>query len=385
VTVRICSPHCGIAPETTSGGETYERELLTRLGDLGVGIEIILARGKRHPDGVRNWTVHRFAIARGLRWWVAPLVVPPAIRGVWQRAPFDVLRAHSLRYMGPSALWARRHYRLGVPVVGHHHHLDASPLNRFIERPVIDACDHVITVSRFSRGQLASELGCRTDHVSVVHNGIDERFAPAPRDAALAAQLGLGPGPYALFLGGLKPRKNLDFLLDVWREVSRRTPGATLLIAGSGPREPALRRRAAALGMARSVFFSGRVSEVDKVRFYNLADVFVSVSSLEGFGFTVAEAMSCGLPVVVSASGALPELVGDNPGGAICRLEEPNEFVNALVGLLSSPERRREAGEANRRRIDTAFRWGRAATQVHEIYRELVARRRAAREPSAAR
>jgi glycosyltransferase involved in cell wall biosynthesis len=383
--VRVCSPHCGIAPETTSGGETYERELLTRLGERGVGVEIILARGKPRPGGVPNWTVHHFAIARGLRWWVAPLVVPPAIRRVWQRAPFDVLRAHSLRYIGPAALWARRRYGLGVPVVGHHHHLDASPLNRLIERPVIDACDHIITVSRFSREQLASELGCRTDHVSVVYNGIDERFEPAPRDPALAARLGLGPGPCALFLGGLKPRKNLDFLLDVWREVLRRAPGAGLLIAGSGPRETALRRRAAALGMARSVFFSGHVAEVDKVRFYNLADVFVSVSSLEGFGFTVAEAMSCGLPVVVSASGALPELVGGDSGGAICRLEEPNGFVNALVGLLSSPKRRREAGEANRRRIDTAFRWDRAAAQVQEIYSEVVVRRRAAREPSVAR
>jgi phosphatidylinositol alpha-1,6-mannosyltransferase len=383
--VRVCSPHCGIAPETTSGGETYERELLTRLGNRGIGIDIILARGKRHPDRVPNWTVHRFPIGRGLRWWVAPLVVPAAISRVWQRTPFHLLRAHSLRYIGPSALWARRHYHLDVPVVGHHHHLDASPLNRLIERRVVEACDHIVTVSRFSRGQLESQLGCRTDHVSVVHNGVDERFAPGPRDAELAARLGLGRGPRALFLGGLKPRKNLDFLLDVWREVVRQAPEAVLLIVGSGPCEEALRRHAAALSIAGSVSFSGRVAEIDKVRFYNLADVFVSVSSLEGFGFTVAEAMSCGLPVVVSASGALPELVGDEPGGAICRLDEPHAFVNALIGLLSSSERRRQGGHLNRRRIDTAFRWDRAATQVQEIYSDLVARRQAAHRPSAAR
>ena len=69
--MRICTPHCGIAPETTSGGETYERELLERLGRAGVQLEIILARGKPHPVGVPNWTIHRFAIGRGLRWYVA--------------------------------------------------------------------------------------------------------------------------------------------------------------------------------------------------------------------------------------------------------------------------------------------------------------------------
>ena len=57
-----------MAPETTSGGETYERELLVRLGRRGVRLDVILARDKRHPAAVPNWTVHRFGIKRGLRW-----------------------------------------------------------------------------------------------------------------------------------------------------------------------------------------------------------------------------------------------------------------------------------------------------------------------------
>ena len=72
--MRICSPHCGIDPETTSGGETYERELLRHLGALGHAVELLLARHKRYPDGVPNWTVHRLPVGRGLRWPVAALV-----------------------------------------------------------------------------------------------------------------------------------------------------------------------------------------------------------------------------------------------------------------------------------------------------------------------
>ena len=106
--LSICSPHCGVSPETTSGGETYERELLTRLGRDGVRLELILARDKPHPAGVPNWTVHRFGIGRGLRWWVAPFVVPPAIERVHRDVGFDLLRVHSLRFIGPAALWARR-------------------------------------------------------------------------------------------------------------------------------------------------------------------------------------------------------------------------------------------------------------------------------------
>lgn len=372
--MRICTPHCGVAPETMSGGETYERELLTRLGQAGVQIELILARGKPHPSAAANWTVHPFAIGRGLRWYVAPFVVPPAIRRVAATVGFDLLRVHSLRYIGPAALWARARYRLAVPIVAHHHHLDPGPLNAVIEKRVIDACDHVITVSEFSRRQLASELGVRVDHVSVIHNGVDERFRPAPRDPALARRLGLGDGPVALFLGGLKVRKNLPFLLDVWREVLGEVPAATLLVAGAGPLESSLRRRARTLGIDAHVLFAGRVTEEEKPGVYNLADVFVSPSSLEGFGFSVAEAMSSGLPVVVPRLGALPELVGDGPGSIVCAPGSVREFVEALSVYLASPEHRAAGGGANRLRVDAAFRWDRAVSAVRRLYEEIVKR-----------
>lgn len=372
--MRICTPHCGVAPETTSGGETYERELLTRLGRGGVRIELILARGKPHPQGVANWTVHRFAIGRGLRWYVAPLVVPPAIRRVAATVGFDLLRVHSLRYIGPAALWARSRYRLAVPIVAHHHHLDPGSLNGLIEKRVIDACDHVITVSEFSRRQLASELGVRVDHVSVIYNGVDERFRPAPRDPALARRLGLGEGPVALFLGGLKARKNLPFLLDVWKDLLGEVPKATLIVAGAGPLESSLRRQARTLGIDARVLFTGRVTEEDKPHIYNLADVFVSPSSLEGFGFSVAEAMSSGLPVVVPRQGALPELVGDGPGRIVCEPGSVSEFVKALSAFFASPERRAAGGGANRLRVDAEFRWDRAVRAVQRLYEEIVKR-----------
>src|SRR5256885_17163969 len=73
--VRICSPHCGVDPETTSGGETYEREVLRHLAGLGHSIELLLARHKRHPAGVPNLTAHRLPIGRGLRWPVAALLL----------------------------------------------------------------------------------------------------------------------------------------------------------------------------------------------------------------------------------------------------------------------------------------------------------------------
>jgi glycosyltransferase involved in cell wall biosynthesis len=386
IPLRVCSPHCGVSPETTSGGETYERELLTRLGRAGVRLEIVLARGKPHPPGVPNWTVHRFAIGRGLRWWVAPLVVPPAIRRVHAAVGFDLLRVHSLRYIGPAALWARRRWRLDVPVVAHHHLLDPDPLNRLIEKRVVEACDQVIVGSEFARRQLAQALGARVDHVAVAPYGVDPRFAPRPPRAELRQRYGLGAGPVALFFGGLKARKNLPLLLDVWAAVAREVPAARLLIAGGGPLLGALRERAAALGLADRVAFTGYVPEAEKADHFNLGDVFVFPSALEGFGLAVGEAMSSGLPVVASDRGSIPELLLEGEGGFLRDPARPAGFVEALVRLLREAPLRAKQGAANAERVERWFRWERCVATTRRHYEAALERwRRRAAAPRTGR
>ena len=376
--MRICSPHCGVDPDTTSGGETYERELLRHLGRRGVEIDLMLARHKRVPVDAKNWTVHRLPIGRGLRWPVAAILLPPLIKRLYDLRPFDILRAHSLRFIGPAALAARQRYGLDVPIVAHHHHLDAGWLNPLIERKVIEGSDRVITVSEFSRRQLIDELGIGSERIDVVPNGIDERFAPGADSRALRERYGMGDRQVVLFLGGLKTRKNLPFLLDVWRRVATLRPRATLLIAGTGPAAGELHRRARQLDLVGRVVFAGRVSEQEKVGYYNLADIFVFPSSLEGFGLAVGEAMSCGLPVVTSDRGALPELVRDRHGGFVCRGNHLDDFSGALMMLLDDANLRRTFGSYNRQLVERCYRWGLAAARVHAIYDDLLARRRAA-------
>jgi glycosyltransferase involved in cell wall biosynthesis len=378
--MRICTPHCGVAPETTSGGETYERELLTRLGRAGVSIDIILARGKPHPEAVPNWTVHRFGISRGLRWYVAPFVVPPAIRRVRDLVGFDLLRVHSLRYIGPGALLARRRLGLDVPVVAHHHHLDPSVLNPLIEKRVIDAVDAVVVGSEFSRRQLREALGARIDHVSVVPYGVDAKFAPRPPRMDLAERWGLRNRQIVLFFGGLKPRKNLETMLDVWTAVAPSHPDARLVVAGGGALLGDLRRRAERLGVSASVVFTGYVPEADKADYFNLADVFFFPSAMEGFGLAVGEAMSSGLPVVVSNRGSIPELVVDGEGGFVSDPADPARFAERLRLLLGDAALRRKLGQANAARIEERFRWDRCVDGTRRVYEATLEawRRRAA-------
>jgi len=334
---------------------------------------------------VPNWVVHRLPIGRGLHWTVAPLLLPLAIRRVHAATRFELLRVHSLRYIGPAALIARRRYRLEVPIVAHHHHLDRSRLNPWIERRVMLAVERVITVSRFSARQATDALGVPEEKLAVVYNGVDAKFRPGRKPDRLLQRFDLFGKPVVLFLGGLKSRKNLFMLLEVWREVVRERPDARLVIAGAGPLEPALRRRAARATPPGSVSFAGYVPEAEKVDYYRVADLFVSTSALEGFGFTVAEAMACGLPVVVSNRGALPEIVEGGQGGVLCDPNDLRAFSRSVLDLLADGTVRERFGAANRERVQRLFSWELCARDVRRVYEDVLAAWRRRQVEGAAR
>src|SRR5262249_57917442 len=81
--MRVCSPHCGLDPETSSGGETYERELLRHLAGQGVTLDLILARHKRGPEGLAHWGIHRLRMGSGRGRPVAAVVLRPGLRRVF--------------------------------------------------------------------------------------------------------------------------------------------------------------------------------------------------------------------------------------------------------------------------------------------------------------
>jgi glycosyltransferase involved in cell wall biosynthesis len=371
--MRICSPHCGIAPESGSGGEVYERELLKGLAELGEECHILLARGKPYERGVAGWTVHPVWPPKGLRWYVTPFVWPRYIKRVWDRHGFDLLRVHSVRFVGPAALLARRRYRLPVPIVTHHHHLDPSRLNPIVEKRVIEASDCVVTDSHFAKRQLAAELGVGTDHVQVVYCGVGPKYAPGPRDEALARRWGLNGKEVLLCLGPLIARKNPVFLLEAFAEIRRAAgAGVTLVWVGSGPMRSELEARVRRLGLEGAVVFTGYLPEADKVPMLNLADIFVFPSLLEGFPLAPQEAMSCGRPVVAFRVASLPEMVEDGQSGFLVEAGDRVAFADRVVRLLRDRAMRARFGTAAAERVDRHFRWDLTVRRVQKIYQEVV-------------
>ena len=249
-----------------------------------------------------------------------------------------------------------------------------------LEKRVIDASDCVITDSQFAKRQLAEELGVRTDHVQVVYCGVGPKYAPGPRDEALARRWNIAGKRVLLSLGPLVARKNPALLIETFAEI-RRAAGddVSLVWIGSGPLRAELEALVKKLGLGGSVVFTGYLPEADKVPMLNLADIFVFASLLEGFPLAPQEAMSCGKPVVAFRAASLGEMIEDGDTGFLVGAHDRAAFADRVVRLLREPAMRARFGAAAAERVDRNFRWDLTVRRVQKVYQEALDEFRRAR------
>jgi glycosyltransferase involved in cell wall biosynthesis len=165
----------------------------------------------------------------------------------------------------------------------------------------------VITVSQFSKDRIVHLTGVKPERVSVIFNGVDQRFHPADPGtiAKVKADFKLD-SPYVLFVGSLEPRKNLQMLLEAWRIGS--FEGKNLVVVGASGH---LFAEIQLGSVPKGVRFLGRVDDEALPALYSGAAGFVYPSIYEGFGLPPLEAMACGCPVAVSDIPAHREVCGE--------------------------------------------------------------------------
>ena len=230
--------------------------------------------------------------------------------------------------------------------------------------------DAVVAVSRFTAAEVERRLGVPGDRIFVVSSG-------APAWTPRAEQPSRGP---ILFVGTLEPRKNVGTLLDAYRLLLDRVPDAPplWLAGGAGNAAAPWLHAIAQPPLAGRVVHLGYVADDRRHELYSQASMLVLPSHLEGFGLPVLEAMTAGVPVVVSTGGALPEVAGD--AAPAVAPEDANGFASAMARYLTDRGAVASAvvkGFARARE----YSWEASARTLMQVYVDLVARRGLAREP----
>ncbi|MCX7785675.1 MAG: glycosyltransferase family 4 protein [candidate division WOR-3 bacterium] len=165
-----------------------------------------------------------------------------------------------------------------------------------------------------------------------------------------------------LFVGNLTRRKGVDLLPQIMARLDNRF----LLFYTTGLRSP------------KKVFFDdrmiplGRLSQTDLVYWYNLCDICLLPTRLEGFGYAIAEAMACAKPVISTNCSSLPELVTDGENGYLCKMDDVSDFVDKINLLADNKQMRDEIGIRNRNKIINSFNLATMAKSYHNLYSKII-------------
>jgi phosphatidylinositol alpha-1,6-mannosyltransferase len=228
--------------------------------------------------------------------------------------------------------------------------------------------DHLISISELTLKRFLCFAPYPPERRSLAPNAVHlDRFGMRPKNPSLIARWGLSGRKVILTLGRMHPSeryKGFDEVLDILPALARQLPEVAYVIAGDGADRPRLKAKAADLGIADRVVFTGYIDEAEKADLYRLADVYVMPSYGEGFGFVFLEAMACGTPVVASAIDGGREAVLDGELGRIVNPHDPTALREAILAAFTD-ERRIPP------QLDD-FAWPNFAKRVQAIVRRLA-------------
>jgi glycosyltransferase involved in cell wall biosynthesis len=353
-----------LAKPEPAGVSRYTRQLLAALADRDDGIEYLVLGVETLPPELQG----RPNVECGGECPSVP--TGPRVQ-FWEQVTLPyVLRRYDVDLLHSTA--GSSPVLTNVPTVLTVH--DISPvahpewfsreyaaLYRLLTPLAVGCADHVVTISEFSRGEIAATYPWSEGKLSTVHNGLSPTTSGETEPVE-----GLETGAYLLFVGSLNPRKNITRLLDAYERYRERTDEPHTLVL-AGPR--------------RDVFATVDRPPVDGVRtlgfvpdaqrdwLYEHATGFIFPSLYEGFGLPILEAMDCGTPVLTSDVGAMAEVAGD---AAV--LVDPTDVDGIAAGIeriATDPSLRGNLAEAGRRRVEQ-FTWASTAAEMVSVYRRVA-------------
>lgn len=308
----------------------------------------------RHSIEIRH---PRYLVIPKIGMSLGPASMARAVRPVLESLrgegfDFDLIDAHYFYPDGVAAARLAHDFHRPVVITARGADLNSIPEKWIPRRQIRQAArtaDGLITVSRSLANRLAT-LGIDGDRVETLRNGVDlTQFGPGEPDG-IREQLGLSNRVW-LCVGHMIERKGMHLVLDALAQ----TPGVSLILAGDGPDEAALRSQAHRLGVAERVHFVGAIAHHELPRYYNAADALVLPSRSEGMPNVVLEALACGTAVIATAVDGIPEIITAPIAGRLMCDRSAKAVVDAWNALdepdLSQPRRE------ERRRFAEDFGW----------------------------
>jgi glycosyltransferase involved in cell wall biosynthesis len=377
-------------PADEEGGPPFSnKELASSLVRAGVQVRVVTTNrnGSRRLDvptnqwvSVDNLPVYYAATARGS--WLRSRAFSSAASRAIRSADVCVLSATFWSYTGLAAWLACRRYK--VPYVTYARGflspwaLEQKSLKkafywRLIARRIVNGSRALVALAdQEARDYARLRL---TPPVTVIPNGANVEAVESAGDVAAAAipeTFKSAPGDYFLFLGRIHAKKGIDLLLPAFERCANNGCGASLVIAGPVDRsyQQEFARLLAACGARNRVDVVGTVAGPAKSRLIRCARAFILSSYSEGLPVAVLEAMSLGIPVIITAECNLPEVAVER-AGVIVELN-PNSLADAMARVWNDTRLHSELSVNARRLARESFSWDSVGLRVAQLCRSVA-------------
>lgn len=233
-----------------------------------------------------------------------------------------------------------------------------------MQKKVTRQLDHIVTVSKASRDDIARDFGVPADAINIVANGIDtDVFKPLESIEREACTL-------MVTASADVPLKGLDYLLQAVATIRDDYPRLKLIVLGKLKEDGETARLIDRLGIRDLITFYSGLSSDEVAALYARATCAVIPSIYEGFGLPAGEAMACRVPVISTTGGALPEVVGD--AGLMVPTADHRAIAAALRRYLDDPDLRHSNARKGFDRIQQQFSWEVAASEMAELYHNII-------------
>lgn len=351
----------------TGGITSYLTTLAGGLVKRGHAVTVASADGECVPDlkhlGVKHHIVHL-----RVKCECHPSVILSAIflAGLVKRERFDLLHANTRSSQLCAALVS---FLTGVPYVSTCHGFHKTRLGRRL-LPLWGR--GVLAISPQVRDHLKGDFHLPLDLVHLVPNGIDaEKFRPfsAEEKQIARSRWGLPGGPVIGIMARLSDIKGHEYLIRAMPGIMTDFPGVICAMFGVGPHEQYLKGIVRELGLERNVQFFYALNKAPQI--IPLMDVFVVPSLNEGIGLSAMEAGACGVPVVASRVGGIPEVVLEGETGLLVPAKDPRAISQAVCALLGDPEKARAMGRRAREVVIEKFSAERMVAGTEVLYTKV--------------
>lgn len=376
-------------PRIVGGISRVVHDLAQKLGQQGNEVHIVTCREVGTPDEEKDKYVfvHRVGIYEintcNFVDWVLQLnyaLIERSIKLLNSEGHFDVIHAHDW-VVAFTARVLKNSYR--IPLVSTIHatesgrnwgiHNDTQRYINNVEWWLTYESWKVVVNSGYMYNEVRRLFDLPADKIRVIPNGVDlGKFNSIDRDMNFRRKYAADNEKIIFFIGRLVNEKGAHVLLDAMPKVIVNYYDVKLVIAGKGPQMDFLKEKSALLGISHKVYFTGYISDEELGRLYKCVDIAVFPSLYEPFGIVALEGMVADVPVVVSDTGGLGEIVEHGVDGMKAYVGNANSLADSILEILHNPEKADKMKKKAYDKIISTYNWDVISNKMMKTYEEVL-------------